>query len=421
MDKSIDLHPCFSEPAKVKYGRIHLPVAPKCNVKCVFCTMKYDCANESRPGVTSAVLSPEKAAFYFREMRKANPWLTVAGIAGPGDAFANPEKTIKTLELIRCADKDVLFCVSTNGLEMTPYINELRILDVSHITVTVSAVNVRVGKKVYSWIKMNKKLLRGKEGAAYILERQEEAIRKAKEAGITIKVNSIILPGINDMHIPKIAEKVSEWGAKIQNCLPVIAVPGSENVNKIKEPGPSMIHSIREKSEKHILQMRHCGRCRADAIGLIGDKNKKEIIDYLHEIEKDEFNRIEKRKNIAVASREGLFVNMHLGETPFFRIYDNRSNPMEIRNAPPQGTGGKRWHSVSGLLTDCHTLLVSGVGSKPREILEKSGIEVHVVEGLIGNLIEYIESNTDLSVFKKRVKQSCSGGTGCTGSTAGCL
>ena len=54
-------HPCFSKDAHKKYGRVHLPVAPRCNIQCNFCNRKYDCMNESRPGVTSAVLTPQQA------------------------------------------------------------------------------------------------------------------------------------------------------------------------------------------------------------------------------------------------------------------------------------------------------------------------------------------------------------------------
>jgi len=36
-------------------------VAPKCNILCNYCNRKYDCINESRPGVASAVLKPRRA------------------------------------------------------------------------------------------------------------------------------------------------------------------------------------------------------------------------------------------------------------------------------------------------------------------------------------------------------------------------
>ena len=57
----IKVHPCFSEEAHHRFGRAHLPVAPACNLQCRYCVRKFDCANESRPGVTSRVLSPEQA------------------------------------------------------------------------------------------------------------------------------------------------------------------------------------------------------------------------------------------------------------------------------------------------------------------------------------------------------------------------
>jgi nitrogen fixation protein NifB len=55
--KAASEHPCFGGDHG-KAGRIHLPVAPGCNIKCGFCERRFDCANESRPGVTSRVLTP---------------------------------------------------------------------------------------------------------------------------------------------------------------------------------------------------------------------------------------------------------------------------------------------------------------------------------------------------------------------------
>ena len=54
-------HPCFSTSGHGKTGRIHLAVAPGCNISCNYCVRKFDCANESRPGVTSRVQNSEEA------------------------------------------------------------------------------------------------------------------------------------------------------------------------------------------------------------------------------------------------------------------------------------------------------------------------------------------------------------------------
>ena len=41
-------HPCFSRGAHFQYGRLHLPVAPSCNIQCAYCDRRFDCPNESQ-------------------------------------------------------------------------------------------------------------------------------------------------------------------------------------------------------------------------------------------------------------------------------------------------------------------------------------------------------------------------------------
>ena len=93
-------HPCFNEDAKHTSARVHLPVAPKCNIQCNYCNRKYDCVNESRPGVTSSVLAPFQAVEYLKDLDSRMDNLAVIGIAGPGDPFANAEETLETMELL---------------------------------------------------------------------------------------------------------------------------------------------------------------------------------------------------------------------------------------------------------------------------------------------------------------------------------
>jgi TonB family protein len=59
--RRIKEHPCFSEKACHAFGRMHLAVAPRCNIQCKYCVRDFDCVNESRPGVTSQVLTPQEA------------------------------------------------------------------------------------------------------------------------------------------------------------------------------------------------------------------------------------------------------------------------------------------------------------------------------------------------------------------------
>jgi len=160
MTLDLTQHPCFNEAARETAARIHLPVAPRCNVQCNFCDRKYDCLNESRPGVTSAVLTPQQAVYYLDRALEVSPEIRVVGIAGPGDPFASPEPTLETLRLVRNRYPEMLLCVASNGLEVAPHAAELAKLQVSHVTLTVNAVDAAIGARIYAWVRAGIRILR---------------------------------------------------------------------------------------------------------------------------------------------------------------------------------------------------------------------------------------------------------------------
>ncbi|MDR2789662.1 MAG: hypothetical protein LBB59_01615 [Campylobacteraceae bacterium] len=69
--KKINSHPCYSQNAHQHYARIHVAIAPACNMQCNYCSRKYDCSNESRQGVTSCKLTPEEA------VKKRSMWAVI--------------------------------------------------------------------------------------------------------------------------------------------------------------------------------------------------------------------------------------------------------------------------------------------------------------------------------------------------------
>ena len=229
-------HPCFNPGACKSFGRVHLPVAPRCNIQCKFCNRKFDCVNETRPGVTSAVLSPGQAMVYLEGVFAQKGNISVVGIAGPGDPFANPEETLETLSRVRSRYPEVILCVATNGLNLPPYLDELERQKVSHVTVTVNALDPAIGAQIYSWMRVGKRVLRAEEGAGVLLERQLEGITGLKERGIVVKVNSIILPGVNDGHIVSVARRMADLGVDLVNAMPYYPNAGSE-FEHLAEPG----------------------------------------------------------------------------------------------------------------------------------------------------------------------------------------
>lgn len=262
-------HPCFHAEARGRYGRVHLPVAPACNLQCRYCRRDFDCANECRPGVASRVLRPEEAVAVLEAAVAAQPSIAVAGIAGPGDAFADPPRTIDTLSRIRRARPDLELCVSTNGLAVAEHVGDLRALGVGFVTLTVNAVHPAVGALVYEEVRFEGRTLRGEEGAALLVGRQLEAIARLAAAGIAVKVNTVVIPGVNDHHVAEVARRLAGLGVSRMNAIPLIPVTGTAFA-AVRPPSRADLARVRSGAARHVPQMLHCARCRSDASGRLG-------------------------------------------------------------------------------------------------------------------------------------------------------
>jgi len=275
-------HPCFGGDHS-KAGRIHLPVAPGCNIKCGFCERKFDCANESRPGVTSRVLSPDQAVERVRLVKEhmamqGGAQLKVVGIAGPGDPLANP-KTFETFAKVRKAFPELSLCLSTNGLRLPENIEKILHDDIHSLTVTINALTPRTGAKVYEWIHYGGQQLRGVEAAEILLMQQLTGLKMAAAAGLLVKVNFVYIPGINDHETLDLAIKARELGATMMNILPVIPVGKFKD---IEPPAAATIELVRNQAELILSQARHCKLCRADAAGVVGKDIDLEQLEAAH-------------------------------------------------------------------------------------------------------------------------------------------
>ena len=125
-----------------------------------------------------------------------------------------------------------------------------------------------IGAGIYSWVRSDKKIFHKIEAAELLISKQLEAIKLLKEKNILVKINTIIIPGVNENHISDVARKVKELGADIINCIPMIKNKGSVFEN-IKEPDKAFVADIRKKIFNVLPQMSHCSRCRADAVVLL--------------------------------------------------------------------------------------------------------------------------------------------------------
>ena len=257
-------HPCMSEH-KEETGRIHLPVSPVCNLHCGYCRRTFTCSEE-RPGTCRGVLPVEEVQAVVEKARELCPEITTVGIAGPGESLASPH-AIEAFRIIDRTHPELIKCLSTNGLMLPERAEELAEVNMDALTVTVNAVDPAIQAKINDRIFYKGKEIAGEEAAEILIHNQLEGIRKAADLGMTIKVNTVLIPGINDTHIEEVARRTAEAGARMSNIIPLIP---QADMADIPAPDCGEIGKARAQAGQFLVIFRHCRHCRADAVGILG-------------------------------------------------------------------------------------------------------------------------------------------------------
>jgi nitrogen fixation protein NifB len=392
-------------------------VAPICNIQCNYCNRKYDCANESRPGVVSERLAAEDAVRKVLSVAAEVPELSVVGIAGPGDALANVEATFATLEGIRRAAPDLTLCLSTNGLALPDHVERLVDAGVRHVTVTVNMIDPAVGEAIYPWIIRDGKKVRGQEASRILSDRQLLGISMLRERGVLVKVNSVVIPGVNDAHLADVTRAVRKAGAFLVNLVPLISAPEhGTHFGLTGQRGPSAeeLEAVQTACAIDAKLMRHCRQCRADAVGRLGeDRFESFTLSKLPPGPARDARdlRAERREVVAraralaarardasllrvagvpqalsarvgVATKSGGLVDQHFGHAREFLVYDVSRAGVRLvgrRSTETYCTGGEGDDDALDValraLADCDAVLVAKVGHCPKGQLAAAGIE----------------------------------------------
>ncbi|WP_425802667.1 radical SAM protein [Desulfitobacterium sp. Sab5] len=272
-EKISNRHPCFGGEASMTKGRVHLPVSPICNIQCKFCKRTFN-KFEQRPGVTGKLLTPDKAAALIDKALEFCPEITVAGIAGPGDTLVTPH-ALETFKYVNERHPQLINCLSTNGLLLERYAQDLFDAGVKTVTVTVNAVDPEVLQHICSSIVLDGKRYEGLEGAQIHIEAQKRGIKKMAELGAMIKINIVLIPKINDFHIAEIAKTVQALGAAIINIIPLIP---QHELSDVPAPTCEELNKARVAAEKFLPVFRHCQHCRADACGIPGQGDLSHLL-----------------------------------------------------------------------------------------------------------------------------------------------
>lgn len=385
-------HPCFGDNAH-QFARMHIPIAPSCNISCNYCSRKYDCANESRPGVTSEILTPEQALEKFKVVKSKMKNLAVLGIAGPGDALANFEATKKSIQLIKEEEPEITFCLSTNGLMLPFYASDLVELGVSHVTVTINAVDKKIGAKIYKQINYLGNTYTGEEAAEILMNNQFTGLKFLTSKGVVCKVNIVMVKGVNDKHVEDVIKKVKEYGVYITNIMQMIPVAESAFANMPMVSNVEL-NEMRKKCGAHVKQMYHCKQCRADAIGTLSEDKS---IDFRNigcgggckescGSDKVPSKIDDLNYKFAIASKTGLNIDQHFGHATEFQIYSYEGGNiryLEKRNVDKYCLGLEECYDhedkierIMKTIEDCNAVLALRAGMEPINKLGKRGIKV---------------------------------------------
>jgi nitrogen fixation protein NifB len=257
----------MNEQAHDKVPRLHLPVASTCNTRCIYCRRGIAAAGlQMGPGRTENILTPAEAVLKTAHFLEEWGEDAIVGIAGPGDPLANPE-TIETIQLLHEHFKGIRLCLCTNGLALLDHLPLLQQIGLRHLTVTVNGIAPEIVKQIQPWIRYQQKVYTGRVAAEMLIEQQLEGIKQASRGNIFVKINCVVLEGINSSHVLETATEVKRHGARLINLIPRLNTT-SDGLFR-----PATAHGLQflQQEVADVLPVfTKCKQCRADAEGIPG-------------------------------------------------------------------------------------------------------------------------------------------------------
>jgi nitrogen fixation protein NifB len=248
--------------------------------------------------------------------------------------------------------------------------------------------------------------------------------------GVLTKVNSVLIPGINDKHLIAVNQEVKRRGAFLHNIMPLISEAEHGTVFGLtgqRGPSAAELKDVQDACMGGANLMRHCRQCRADAVGLLGEDRSDEFtLDKLDQMEV--VYDLDKRRSyqdkvalqreaqqaakqaalvaastvkvaadlkvlVGVATKGGGRVNEHFGHVTEFQVFEVSAKEALFvghRRVDQYCQGGfgedEMLPSVVRAINDCHAVLVAKIGACPREELAQAGIEP--VDQYVGEFIE---------------------------------
>lgn len=184
-----------------KLGReirdLRISVTDRCNFRCTYCMPKSEYENFD--------FLPKKDILSYEEMVKIVKILIPLGLKKVRITGGEPllrKDLSKLVRMIRSLSDEIDIAITTNGVLLSKYAKELAEVGLSRVTVSLDAFSDQLFKEM--------------SDSNYSVNEVLQGVSSAIEAGLPVKVNSVIKRGKNESEIVTLVEHFGPLGIQVR-------------------------------------------------------------------------------------------------------------------------------------------------------------------------------------------------------------
>ncbi len=349
---------------------LDLPVAPQITARTRFAP--------ATP-LRASFITPEEAVALMAVRQGGPVPVALATVTGPGDPLAVPDTLLRTFALLRDRWPDLRFGLRTLGIGSERFASDLARAGVDYVEIVVNGLRSAILEKIYAWIRPGHKTLPLADAVALLIGEQKNGVPALKFRNIKVTITTTLFPGCNVEHVGEIARTMQALGADAISLVPyhlaadaeVSLAPPDQAVMEAAQLAAASYLPVVDPLPANVATTGLCVGAEGPEPGLAPTG---------------------RRPNIAVVSTNGIDVDLHLGKAKRLLIYGPRRDGLPcllaVREAPPSGTGERRWERLAAVLDDCCAIIACQAGERPQTVLRRSGIAVVVASGQIDPLLD---------------------------------
>lgn len=352
---------------------VYLPVAPQIVARTRF--------SPPTPTHCRCLMVSEALDWLEETMEMRGNSVSIVAISGPGDPLATPDITLQAITEIRRRYPHIQIGLNTLGIGSDQLASDLAKVGANYVAMEVNGVRSEILEKLYAWIRPGQKTLKISEAAKLLIKEQRNGVPAFKFHNLTVGVHTTLYPGYNTDHVAEISSEMMELGANTLSLLPYI--PEMEAEVDLERPSAEIIAGAVAKAGQYLKVTQPI---------LLPSMDNSTVSPAAHLSSRPKPTK--ERPNVAVASSNGIEIDLHLGQASTLIIYGPRADGLacllEVRDAPQPGKGSARWTELVEMLPDCFILLAASAGETPRRVLAEAGINVFITEENIEGTVDVL-------------------------------